>query len=157
MKELEGSGGYYYDYHTYQGKIAWDRSVRVKVRDADDYQLLREDFKRTLFVYKDISVKRHNVKKKNSYLHWTKKPGHIERVQFISNKMLLEASKREDGHLEPWWNPDIFALAFDGKEGTTFEASTAMGSYSFCLGRGTTPKTKNLKRKRIRRNRYHKV
>ena len=72
MKELEGSGGYYYDYHTYQGKIAWDKSVRVKVRDADDYQLLREDFKRTLFVYKDISVKRHNVKKKNSYLHWTK-------------------------------------------------------------------------------------
>ena len=152
MKHLNYLRKYFYDYHTYQDKIAWDKSVRVRGNDYHD----RNDFKRTFFVYKDLSIKRHS----KDFGHpraWKTKPGHIERVQFISNKMLLEASKRKDGHLEPWWNEEIFAIAFGNKEGTTFEASNCMGSYSFCLGRGTTPKTRHLKRKRIRRNRYHKV
>ena len=52
MKQLNYLRKYFYDYHTYQNKIAWDKLVKVK----DNHYHDRNDFKRTFFVYKDLSI-----------------------------------------------------------------------------------------------------
>jgi hypothetical protein len=89
-----------------------------------------EDFyKKTFFVFKDVSPKR--LKVRNVLSKWC----HYK-VQYVSNAQLLEMDYFED----------VKAVVFGGKLGTRYSTHCSSGSYFFCKRKGGPEPTPRLKR-----------